>query len=967
MTFIIRILLIFTIIVTLPLSINAQYFESGQDPASLKWKQIKTPHFQMIYPKDFAGEAQRMANILEYAYSLVPITLNHNPKKISVIIHNYSSQSNGFVAWAPKRMELFPTPAPDSYPQDELEQLALHELRHVVQIDKLNQGFTKVLSYIIGEQAIGGMSVMLPIWFMEGDAVLTETVLSQTGRGRLPYFEKDLRALSLEQGKVFKYDKGIFGSYKDYVPGYYEVGYKLVAHSRNLFGTQIWDNALDKTAKRPFILNPVNLTLRKYNNLTKKRLYDSTFKSLKSLWIQQDQKTVKTTFDTLNRVQRKSYTSYRFPQYLNDSILLVEKSGMDQIRKFITIDREGNEKVVYTPGFYIPLRLSAAANKVVWAESINDPRWDNRSYSVIKKLDLITGEEIKLSKRSRYFAPAISADGSKIATIDITTEDICFLTILDSKTGEVLKRLRIEGNNSLHMPQWKDDHTVLVIVIDDRGKSIQSVDLENEKWTILLPPSFHDIRNVISYKNYILYHSTYSGIDNIYALDLSTRTIYQVTSSRFGAYDISLSPSGNRLAMSDYTSSGYNLTEMKLNPAEWIPLDKVADHSVKDYENLIKDERGLFKTEETPDIKYEEKRFRKWPHLFGFHSWMPFYFDYENFSLENQPVSLGVTLLSQNKLSTAVTSLGYYYKNNEHHFITRLTFKGWYPVFDLFWDYGGIPGIIADTSASAEPVEFAGNRSNLNLRMYIPLNLTRNKYIRGIYPEISGQYSNTYIYDYETASYNVGRLYLNYRFYFYNYLKLSSKEIKPRWGQVIDLNYTHAPFNNDSYGSVYSALAGLYLPGIFRHHSVYLRGGIEKQKTAKYIYMNNLSFPRGYENRVAEDLKILNADYYLPLFYPEWNIGSFLYIPRFYLNMFYNYSKSKGNYYYNGRWNYNPEEQILTSFGGKLSMDFFALRFPFPLNVGVQYAWMPSLGTYDISYTFGVSFSGFTVNRKSRQ
>ena len=957
-------LFFFLAFIVLPSPVGAQYFESGQDPASLKWKQINSPHFRIIYPNDFSAEAQRMANILEYAYSLVPATLDHDPKKISVIIHNYSSRSNGFVAWAPKRMEIFPTPAPDSYPQDELEQLALHEMRHVVQLDKLNQGFTKILSYIIGQQAVGGMSVMLPIWFLEGDAVLTETSLTKTGRGRLPFFEKGLRALSLEQGNVFKYDKGIFGSYKDYVPNYYESGYKLVSHSRNLFGTELWDSALNKTGKMPYTINPVNLTLRKYDNLTKKRLYDLTFKDLQKLWIQQDEKTLKSGFDTLNKIERKTYTSYRFPQYLNDSTLLVEKSGIDQIKTLIAIDRKGNEKKLHTPGFYTPLRFSFAMNSIVWAESINDPRWENRSYSVIKKFDLKTGDEIMLTSKSRYFAPAISIDGSRIASIDITTEDQCYLAILDAKSGKVQKRFKIEGNNSLHMPQWVDDHIVLVIVIDSEGKSIQSVNLENGKWTVLLPPSFHDIRNVVSYDHYILYHSTYSGIDNIYALDLNTNKKYQVTSSRFGAYDVCVSPLKDKLLISDYSSSGYNLVEMNLDPDSWLPFEEVIDYSVNDYEDLVKDEKGLFETKETPQLKYDEKSFRKAGNLFNFHSWMPFYFDYEDFSLDDKPISLGATLLSQNKLSTMISSLGYYYKNNEHHLVTRFTYKGWYPVFDLFWDYGGVPQIIADTSSTAEPLEYSGRKSDLNLRMYIPLNFTVNKYIRGLYPEISGQYSNTYTYNYTTSSYDKGRLFMNYRLYFYNYLKLSTKEIKPRWGQVIDLNYTNAPFNTDSYGSIYSVFAGLYLPGIFRHHSIYVRGGIEKQNTAKYIFMNHLQFPNGYKNRVAENLKTISADYYMPLFYPEWNLGSFLYIPRFYMNVFYNFSKSEGNYFFNGSWNYDPDEQILTSMGGKISMDFFALRFPFPLNVGVQYSYMPAINNYDISYTFGVSFSGFTVNKR---
>ena len=94
-------LLVILLFICIPFSFS-QYYESGQDPSSLKWKQIKTPNFKIIFPESFSSEGQRLANILEYAYTLVPYSLNHNPKKIPVIVHNYSSQSNGFVAWAPK-------------------------------------------------------------------------------------------------------------------------------------------------------------------------------------------------------------------------------------------------------------------------------------------------------------------------------------------------------------------------------------------------------------------------------------------------------------------------------------------------------------------------------------------------------------------------------------------------------------------------------------------------------------------------------------------------------------------------------------------------------------------------------------------------------------------------------------------------------------------------------------------------
>jgi len=177
-----RILLWATILIGTMSQARGQFYDNGQDPASLKWYRIETPHFRLIFPESFLSEANRLAGILDYSAPYVNYSLNSHPKKIPVIIHNQNTFSNGMVVWAPKRVEFYTVPDPNSYPQDELEQLALHELRHVAQLEKINRKFTGALGYVTGELAAGGLSAMIPLWFMEGDAVASETILSHSGR-----------------------------------------------------------------------------------------------------------------------------------------------------------------------------------------------------------------------------------------------------------------------------------------------------------------------------------------------------------------------------------------------------------------------------------------------------------------------------------------------------------------------------------------------------------------------------------------------------------------------------------------------------------------------------------------------------------------------------------------------------------------------------------------------------------------
>src|SRR3989304_6372867 len=133
----------------------SQFYETGQDPSSIKWKQINTEQFQLIYPSDFNQEAQRFANILSSLYQYANGSLNISPAKISVIIHNHSLYANGYVVWAPKRMEIYPLTPQDNFSDDDLRDLAIHEFQHVIQISSLRNNITKVPSYLFGEQLVG--------------------------------------------------------------------------------------------------------------------------------------------------------------------------------------------------------------------------------------------------------------------------------------------------------------------------------------------------------------------------------------------------------------------------------------------------------------------------------------------------------------------------------------------------------------------------------------------------------------------------------------------------------------------------------------------------------------------------------------------------------------------------------------------------------------------------------------------
>src|ERR1039457_2877836 len=516
---------------------TAQYYTTGTDPASIHWRQINTNKFKLIYPASFEKQSQYLANILEFVVKNDTHSLAAKVPKMPIVIHQQSAQSNGVTVWAPKRIELYPCPPQDIYGEEWLEQLVIHEYRHAVQTSKMNQGLTQVLYWYFGEQITGGvLGLYVPRWFLEGDAVSTETALSSSGRGRQAGFENTLRAQMLEKGP-YSYDKAVLGSYRTFVPDYYSLGYFLVAKTREKYGPGLWNYSLDHIAKYPFIVVPLSAGMKKITGLPKVKLYKQTLSELDSSWSKQANLTRLTARRLITKPDPKNYSRYQSPCLLNDSTIISEKNSLDDIDRFYLISSHGRQKKLFTPGFYINPSLSITNNLLVWVESVPDIRWNNRDFTIIRVYDIHTKKIRTLTKPSRYFAARISHDGTKVAVVHVTLNNQSSVDILDIKTGKLLQTYNF-GNKALAItPSWNETGTKITLtLLTEQGKCIGILDLATGRFTRYVPFDYNKISGPAFFcKHYIMYTADYSGIPNIYAVDTMTRQIWQVTSSKLGA------------------------------------------------------------------------------------------------------------------------------------------------------------------------------------------------------------------------------------------------------------------------------------------------------------------------------------------------------------------------------------------------------------------------------------------------
>jgi hypothetical protein len=290
------------------------------NPPSVRWQQVNTPHFKVIYQQGVDVQAQRVANTLEHIRKAESRSLGKAPRKISIILQSQSSISNAFVSITPRRSEFYMMPTQDynfAGTNEWLTLLAAHEYRHVVQFQNSITGFNKLFYYAFGPATVAALaSLSVPQWFWEGDAVATETAFTKSGRGRIPNFNVMFRT-NLREGRTFRYDKQLLGSYKHFIPNHYVLGYNMVSYLREKTNDpDVWGKIVKRTWSIPFLPFRFSNSIHKVSGVRVNALYKEMAAANTKRWEEESKKLTLTSFEPVTKRSSKAYTNYSYPQVL---------------------------------------------------------------------------------------------------------------------------------------------------------------------------------------------------------------------------------------------------------------------------------------------------------------------------------------------------------------------------------------------------------------------------------------------------------------------------------------------------------------------------------------------------------------------------------------------------------------------------------------------------------------------------
>ncbi|MEP6683154.1 MAG: hypothetical protein ABJA35_07835 [Parafilimonas sp.] len=848
---------------------NAQEF--GGEPASVKWKQVNTDTVRIIFPQGWDSVAKRIATITSKEQQQYANTIGNKLHKISIVLHNQTTFSNGFVGLGPWHSEFFLTPEQNAFELGSMswtDLLSVHEYRHAEQYSNFNIGLSHAMHILFGEngQALANAAA-IPDWFFEGDAVYNETFLSEQGRGRLPLFLNGYKSLFLEN-KQYSYMKLRNGSYKDYVPDHYPLGYMLVAYGREKYGDDFWKDVTHDAAAFHSIFYPMQNAVKKYAHISFDVFVNNAFAYYQNQWKDQSYSNIQ----FLDSSEKDNVVDEKYPYITKDGAIISLRKSYKNLPQFVIRHDDGSIEKIAVQDIVNDDYFSYNNEKIIYASYKPDARWGNKEFCELRLIDVSTKQETKISSQTRYFSPDISHNGKMIAAIKQAIDGSSSLVLLNID-GNVLNVFKDTKAHVYSYPKFSaDDKFVYVCDRNATGEMcILQMNIQDGNSNKIIPYKNRIIGFPVVQNDTLFYTCSNNGKDEIWAFINSSGKDYRVASSAPGLYQAGFI--NNEIIVSAFTANGYRLAETY---PKWQLIKD--DDTLKDlYVSNPFQKKSNELLNNLQARSFAVDKYAKTSGAFNFHSYNPSFSDPD----------YSFILYGQNVLNTIQSELYYTYNRDEHFSRVGYTgiYGGWYvqPFIDVNQTWNRTVKLNADTS-------FHWNESKLSAGVQLPLNFTGGKMYRNFTPSASFNYSNvgwTGLAKQFISNSNFGYAQLSLKYS--QYVQQAIQQIYPHFGQSLLLQY-----RNGSTAHQLLANGYFYFPGLVKTHSTVINLAYQVRDTSgKYYYDNNFPFSRGYAAVDYPRLYKASFNYNFPLAYPDWGFGNIVYFLRVRANLFYDFTQAQ--------------------------------------------------------------------------
>ena len=968
---------------------SAQYYSWGADPARFRWMQAKGEKSNVIYPQHASQIGlttlyftDRMRPYIDYGFKLPPLDL-------PFVVHPENMESNGLVMWLPKRVEFLSTPAIDGYSMPWIKQLVAHEYRHAAQYNNLNVGVVKVLSYLIGQQSSTIGLVFMPLWMMEGDATMCETQASSFGRALQPRFTLEFRAMGDIVDKYRNTDKFFCGSYRDFIPDHYQLGYQMVAHGNELAGRIMANDMASYGPRKPWTIVSENWRMKRLFGFSTTQLFRSTFKHLTDYWSQIP--TPENSATLLATPAVRSYTTYSSPLFVDGEVIML-KNDLDRPSRFVALNATtGEERTLCYTG-YVATQPSydEINNRIWWTEYRRSTMFEQKVTSTLCYLDLDKRRPRTRSMGGRNILYPTPDDEGGLAWAEYSADGI--YTLHHEYCDGQYFSFALPFGQEVHSLAW--DNTTrchYCIITGDEGMWISRITPEKE-FSRVTQPAYITLSRLRARDGKLYFGSIASGRDEIHCYDLATDKEYQLTESTYGSFDAAPAEDG-QIVMTTYDSLGYHPAVQKMDKVwrevEYSKLPKnVVNPPRKSWGIINLDTVKMLEPDSTLTRSASKiRRYRKGLTLFNFHSWAPL--AYDPFALSEDGainMNIGATVMTQNLLSSMQGFLSYGYSNHAGHiFKTSLRYYGLGPTISFNATYGGHQNIYPIYTYNPEKHEIElpeapsrGKFYAVGLNVQFPFLFQRGYHTRYLIASAGWEYSNGLvantgklsfddggISNIATIGYSKGIHLATFGLGFQDFVRQAHRDFAPPWGVVASVTYATNPASG-AFSDLLALYAKVYTPGFARHNSLTLAmayqtsiGGFEsKDALSALSFKSTRLLPRGFNSTQIENRNYLasSLNYQLPICYPDGGWRGIVYFKRIRLNAGFDYAQfERGRFYEDG--SLRHEWHHINSWGGDIILDCNFLGQPASATTALKLSlYKPSEGNLYFSVGMELPF-----------
>lgn len=868
------------LLVFLSFSAWSQIQTLGNNPSDIKWKVIKTPAANIIYADGMDVQAQRIANIIAYLDKNGRRSIGETERKIDLLVQNRTVIPNGYVALAPFRSEFYATPPQFSNllgSMDWLDALTIHEYRHALQFMNMKKGLGYFAWLLTGDTGLALTSaVSVPNWYFEGDAVVAETSMSNAGRGRTADFTKGQRAMVMEDVD-YTYMKWRNGSFRDFVPDHYRLGYMMLSHFRNEYGNDLSGEIAREGASWRKIIYPFSRSMRSRTGLHTYDLYRESWEKNKLRWKKEMNEISESTSNRVTE-EKRTITNYAFPQFNDKNEIYAVKESYKETAAIVQVIEGGKDEKIVDMGINIDNYFDMQSGSFVWTEFATNGRRSNESFSNI--LIFENGIKKQLTNNGKYFSPIFFE--KDILAIRIDALQNAYIEQLGIENSEIKRSIVFQSGQFISRLCQISSSEVAYLVKENNRVWIEKIDLESKKKSSLFGPTQHTIDGLEYKDGRIYFASSLSGIDNIYSIDSEKgQDLRQLTSVKIAAADPDLSSDGKSMIFNQFSTNGkyistakidlsFNASEQFLEPIEMQWQDKVA--AEMEGGNIL---------DKVPTENYEVKDYKGLMRGMRLHSW----------GIAGTAVRPGARVVVNNILDDASIEGIVGFNRNEKMPILdmNLSIARYFPIFDIsvvnagrsslvFYDGSNKAISFSETSGGlgiSIPWNRLNGNFNTNARAGISSSLKSQRGLRLIEnPDI--EFDNRMVITGDASvSYSWKR-------------RMARQNLRPKKGFDVAAVYKYQFFNRFQRRAELSA--GVYLPGVFTNHSLYVSSAYRFQDNNGMInpFIDDFQYARGLinANSFAEAGRF-SLDYAMPLLYPDWGFAGLVYFKRIKINGFY--------------------------------------------------------------------------------